>query len=337
MVTAEMNGTSVNALEAETESSYRLLVDRVAGGGQVVQEDRSLLVIVGRSVGQLRADADRLTARRKAKADLDKAIALDGETPAIHAARDQAVGMAKQSREEAAAEYRRVCDEAKARFDAAVVAANNSETTAQARLVDHRQTVQSLRMGRQEMLTATALPDIAQRIDALYRRRQAPAGVVSLSRRDVSALEAEAAGLEEQAATIDQQVKAYLAVGRMPQKERIAIISPDAKMNPIQGGGPSAGDPQTRFPLPRWIHYGESIVTYPELFLTQVNEAIANKGRAMAAELRERVAEIKAKITAIQDARKQAPAAAKQLAAIDGEIRQLQAEQLEPSRFALTG
>lgn len=337
MVTAEMNATSVNALEAETESSYRALVDRVAGGGQVAQEDRSLLVIVGRSVGQLRADADRLTARRKAKADLDKAIALDAETAAIHAARDQAVGMAKQSREEAAAEYRRVCDEAKARFDAAVVAANQSETAAQARLVDHRQTVQSLRTGRQEMLTATALPDIAKAIDDLHRRRQGPAGVVSLSRRDVAQLQTEAAALEEQAQTIDKQIAAYLAVGRMSQDERIKIISPDAQMMPITGSAPSAGFVETRFPLPRWIHYGESIIVPRDLFLTQVNEAIANRGREMAAELREQAEEIRGKIAAIQEARKQAPAAAKQLAAIDAEIRQLQAEQLSPERFALTG
>ncbi|MCL4191291.1 MAG: hypothetical protein KJZ87_06065 [Thermoguttaceae bacterium] len=335
MSVAELN--EVTTLDSDLQDAYRAIVVKVADGGQVTAEDKSTLLLAGRSVPQLRADADRLTARRKARQDLDKAIALDGETAAIHAARDQAVKDAASRREEAAAEYKRTVDQARAAFDAAVGEANKSETDAQARLVDHRQTVQSLRMGRAEMLTATALPDIAQRIDALYQRRQAPAGVVSLSRRDIAALEAEAAGLEAEAATVDAQVKAYLAVGRMPQQERIAIISPDAKMNPIHGGGPSAGDPQTRFPLPKWIHYGESITTYPELFLTQTNEAIANRGREMAAELRERVAEIRGKIAAIQEARKQAPAASKMLAEIDAEIRQLQAEQLSPERFALTG
>ena len=63
---------------------------------------------------------------------------------------------------------------------------------------------------------------------------------------------------------------------------------------------------------------------------------MADRGREAARQLRQQVAEIKGRIAAIEQAKAKAPQATRELAAIDQEIRRLQAEQLNPDRYQLT-
>lgn len=340
MATAELqNPESLESVAMNAEADYRGLVAKVADGGNLSADDRGIILMAGRSAGQLRADVERLQSRRRARADLDRGNALAEQEPALAKATNEIVNSTKATAEAAEKEFQEAIAAARVKRDATIGQARAKELEAVGKLRQHQQAVAALRNGKDGLLIQTAALDIAEQLATLSRRREAPASVLYVSRRDPRPLEAEAAAIEQQAKQIDKEVDAYLGAGRIDQHERIRILSPDPRTGPMPNSGgsaASAGYAQWRFFPPKWCHRGERMETAASLFLSQPVESMADRGREAARQLRQQVAEIKGRIAAIEQAKAKAPQATRELAAIDQEIRRLQAEQLNPDRYQLT-
>lgn len=325
--------TTMSEIAGKVDQDYRELVGQMADEESVEPaEVRQLLMLAGRSAGQLAADVERFRKRRQCAADLDEARRLAKEIDAAKPELAKARATLEAVTRSATAEYEQAVREAAERRDQAIGEAQTTVNELASQINAMDQQAATLRNGRWAFLCETTMPSVEAEIRTLQGKRQPLQELMTLGQTSTEEILQKAEQAEAEADLIDKQVDAYLAFGTMDQEKRIALLAVDSKMQCTIGG---SGESCWNFRTPTWIGLGW-IESYRDRYLSAPTPEKAARGRKAAEDLRAKAQVLRRQIAHIEATRPKLPSITAQVEKLDAEIAGCRRKKRAPEYFALS-